>query len=308
MMNPETPALGVRFNIDLVGGGSYGTACWEIFWRAVDPVKLAGAALYEGDSAASIGGHENVFCLVIQTTDAGALGFVKAALSNHMPFNDVCAPPRFIEGQKCKSEPLVNAGTVGSEGQIHGDSWNAKPGLDAARLARATTKRAGTAATSRVEKLFVQWDFAAVQELERMSASLPVVRRSQAVRFFASAASAAAAFAQPIERESGSVFESLMGVIASSDRKDFGVWYDLTPNQLGTGILAVETYDATIGVLFCVARLADSSFLTHAFVKRHGTRDAILTAFNRPNSESTQSESRAHKSGPLKSTWWRWWK
>jgi hypothetical protein len=134
-MQSNVPVLGVRFDIGRICSGSYGMDCWEIFWQVVDPTKLAGATLYEGDTAASVDGRENVFCIAIQTADTGALGLVRAVLSNHRGFNDVCAPPRFIEGQRCTIEPLVAVGYVGSQGQIVGDAWNARPALKAARAA-----------------------------------------------------------------------------------------------------------------------------------------------------------------------------
>jgi hypothetical protein len=307
-VNPDSPSLGVRFDVGRIGSSSYSAACWEIFWQAVDPVKLAGAVLYEGDTAASIDGHENVFCVAIQTTDAGALGFVKAALSSHARFNDVCAPPRFVEGQKCTSEPLVNVGTVGIDGQIVGDAWNARPGLDAAQSSGAK------AIPAIVERLVVRWDFEAVQELERMCASLPVLSRTQGAAFFASGASAAATRVEPVERQAGRVFEGLMGVVAASDRKDFTVSYDLTPDRLGTGILTLETHDDTIGVLFCAARVSDRSFLTHAFVKRGGLREAVAATLRRNASDSIEDRGTAPGGDQIAEAYrskrrsWRFWK
>ncbi len=132
-MIPNLPTLGIRFDVDRIDSGSYGTACWRIFWEAVNPADISGSLLYEGDTAASIAGNENVFCIAIQNTSVGVLGSIKGALAQHAAFNIVCSPPRFVEGNACIHEPLVNAGEVSPTGAIQGDGWNSKPGLQAAR-------------------------------------------------------------------------------------------------------------------------------------------------------------------------------
>jgi hypothetical protein len=132
-MMPDLPTLGIRFDVDRIGDSSYGIACWKIFWQVVNPVELAGADLYEGDTAASMAGNENVFCIAIQSTSQGALGAIRAALANHGAFNAVCSPPRFLDREECRNEPLVRAGSISAIGDIIGEAWNARPGLASAR-------------------------------------------------------------------------------------------------------------------------------------------------------------------------------
>lgn len=91
--------------------------------------------LYEGDTAASMAGRENVFCIAIQHADDSVLRGVKSALTNDPKFTAVCAPPRFVEGTTCTGEPLVMAGKV-SGGEILGDAWNSRPALEAVRKER----------------------------------------------------------------------------------------------------------------------------------------------------------------------------
>ena len=91
--------------------------------------------LYEGDTAASMAGRENVFCIAIQHADESALRAVKSALANDPKFTAVCAPPRFVEGAASTSEPLVMVGKV-SGGEIVGDAWNSRPALEAVRSER----------------------------------------------------------------------------------------------------------------------------------------------------------------------------
>lgn len=129
-MMPDLPTLGIRFDVNRIDSGSYGVACWTIFWEVIDPTAIAGAALYEGDTAASMSGQENVFCIAVQTTSIGMLGAIRAALANSPRFNNVCSPPRFVEGRMCTREPLVRVGNVTSSGGIFGDAWNARPALE----------------------------------------------------------------------------------------------------------------------------------------------------------------------------------
>ena len=90
---------------------------------------------YEGHTAASMAGHEYVFCIAIQHADDGILRAAKAALANHPKFATVCAAPRFVEGATCSGEPLVMAGKI-SGGEILGDAWNSRPAREAVRRER----------------------------------------------------------------------------------------------------------------------------------------------------------------------------
>lgn len=128
--------LGARFDVDRVESGSYGVECWKAFFEAVDAGSLAPAILYEGDSSASCDGLENVFVIAIEHPATSALDVVKRSLSQSPRFLQLCAAPMFVEGEAATAEPLVLAGRLGPDGALIGDAWNARPGLEAARLQR----------------------------------------------------------------------------------------------------------------------------------------------------------------------------
>ncbi len=138
MMIPGLPSLVIRFDIDALGGGAYGAAAWTVFFQAVEPDLLAGSRLYEGDSAATLGGGENVYCLGLQQSPA-TLARVRAALEGLASFSTVAARPPFREDAAVSSEPLVPCGRVNPFGEIEGDE---------AHWVRAGMKRARAAATS----------------------------------------------------------------------------------------------------------------------------------------------------------------
>ncbi len=114
------PAIGVRFDLNRVASGNHELACWKIFWRAIDPESLVDANLYEGSSAATLAGEENVFCLAIQAGTPGEIDRVRTAMAASREFQAVCASPMFVEGQLCVRERLPDAGKVDAYGDIVG--------------------------------------------------------------------------------------------------------------------------------------------------------------------------------------------
>jgi hypothetical protein len=123
------------------------------------------------------------------------------------------------------------------------------------------------------EKRFESWDYRTVQEVEQLCNALPIVPRTKAAAFFEQAGRATKQDANGVERQSGRVLESLAGMVSASDRKDFAVTYDFGAQSIADGMLVLETYDDSIGVLFCVARISERSFLTRAFTQ--GSKPAV---------------------------------
>ena len=121
-MIPDVPTIGIRFDIDKVGGGYYGYHCWKTFWQAIEPGQITAAALYDGDTAATLSSRENVFCLVVQSPDTACLSKIKAALNASDRFKEVSATPAFIEDSSYIREPLVEAGRIDSKGDFIGDA------------------------------------------------------------------------------------------------------------------------------------------------------------------------------------------
>ena len=141
-MIPNMPTIGVRFDIEKAGGGYYGATCWKILWQAINPEDIGVASLYEGDTAATLDGRENVFCIAVQTLDSGALAKIKAALTQSEAFKGVCASPMFVEGSSCATEPLPDAGRIDAEGNLVGDAGASRSSLGAVKKERAATSQA----------------------------------------------------------------------------------------------------------------------------------------------------------------------
>ena len=150
-----------------------------------------------------------------------------------------------------------------------------------------------------IEKRFEGWEYHTVKELDQLCSTLPVLPRTKSMEFFGQAGRVIKEEIKVVERQSGKVFESLSGIVSSSDRKDFTVTYSLTPQNPAYGILMIETYDDVIGILFCVARISENSFITHGFTQRNksaikGLRDVstVNTSLEAESSSNKEETSR----------------
>lgn len=123
--------LGIRFDIDNLGGGAYGLASWQVIWRAVEPATIGPATLREGDTMATLSGQEEVFCVAVNTSHPGGVEALRAALEASPAFQRVAATPPFADPTTLASEPLVDAGRVDAAGNVEG-MW-ALAGLTAAQ-------------------------------------------------------------------------------------------------------------------------------------------------------------------------------
>lgn len=134
-MLPNMPALGIRFDIDKLESGAYGIAGWKVFWRAIDVERLAGGTLlFEGDTALTLNGFENVYCIVVQSMSRTLLSQIRSALEQSAEFQRVAASPRFIEGASAIGEPLPEAGGVDATGNLVGEqAWNPRTALGSVR-------------------------------------------------------------------------------------------------------------------------------------------------------------------------------
>jgi hypothetical protein len=172
-MIPGFPALGVRFDIGNVGegGGAYGFEAWKVFWHAVDPTRLGTALLYEGDTAATLSGSENVFCIAVQA-DEGVLREVRTTLERSDEFRRAAASPAFVEGRELISEPLPGAGKVDAAGNLFDASW----GEAALKAVRAEGGAASRIPAIRVPDRFGNGpERAEIDDLESLRARLELL-------------------------------------------------------------------------------------------------------------------------------------
>jgi len=123
-MIPGMRALGIRFDIDRIDAAVYGFECWRIFWQSVDVNKLAGGHLFEGDTAGTLDGNENVFCIVVQLDNQDVLSEMRNNLERNAEFQRIAAYPEFDEGSELLREPLADAGRIDVSGKLVGGIWS----------------------------------------------------------------------------------------------------------------------------------------------------------------------------------------
>lgn len=133
-MLPNLPGLGLRFDIQKVNSAVYGAQCWKIFWSAVAPKEIPAILLFEGDTAATLNGIENVYCIAIQSLDPSLLLKIRSVFEHDPEFLRFAARPLFSESNQLIAEPLVEAGQIDSNGNLIGETSQARAALGTIRM------------------------------------------------------------------------------------------------------------------------------------------------------------------------------
>ena len=119
--------------------------------------------------------------------------------------------------------------------------------------------------TARHEVHFPSLGLRERQELKTLCLQLPVITPQAAAAFFAEANRVATLGGQPGAMTLDSILGNLGSTLAASDRPDFEVSWDATSPGLAAGVMYIETHDAVIGMLQCIARVSSASFLARAY-------------------------------------------
>lgn len=117
------PGIGVVFNIDDLGSADYGSQAWQLFMKRLDPTQLGSCILVEGDTAATLRGKANEFCIGIYgpTLD---LNYVRTTFEN---LDDLGLAPfhrRFIEKLALDEQPLPLKGHIDHLGRLITEHWD----------------------------------------------------------------------------------------------------------------------------------------------------------------------------------------
>ena len=117
-MLPNLPGLGLRFDIRKLNSSAYGARCWKIFWGVLSPKEIPAVLLFEGDTAATLNGDENVYCIAIQSLNPSLLLKIHSIFECNPEFLRFAAQPPFVENSPLITEPLVKAGQIDSNGNL----------------------------------------------------------------------------------------------------------------------------------------------------------------------------------------------
>lgn len=110
--------LGVLFDIDGLEGGLYGYKAYKALFAAVDLRDLAGCALSDGDTRATLAGQKNEYCIAIASSSAAQLARVREALTRSHAPGLLSPAARFITDAAVAREPLVLSAQVTPGGEL----------------------------------------------------------------------------------------------------------------------------------------------------------------------------------------------
>ncbi len=131
------PTLGILFDIDKiyqhVDSGNYLEGAWKVIWRAVDISSLKDwhvALLYECDTE----WNKRGCCVAIQSMDESLLQRIRESLLRSPEYQKVADQPMFLENERARTQPLMDAGTIDRNGNVTGEkAYCSAPALDAVR-------------------------------------------------------------------------------------------------------------------------------------------------------------------------------
>ena len=116
------PGIGVVFDIDGLGGGFYGYRAWQLFMKHLDPNSLSACILVEGDTAATLNGEANEFCIGIYELMLD-LAYIRETFES---VDDPGLAPmhrRFIEKLALDSQSLPIRGEIDEWGRLVTKHW-----------------------------------------------------------------------------------------------------------------------------------------------------------------------------------------
>jgi hypothetical protein len=112
------PQLGILFDIDELGGGLYGYEAYKILFGVIDTARLAGCALSDGDTNATLAGRANQYCIAVDSLDASKIAAVKSAFGASNAKGLLSLPSRFLSDAAVRNEPLVLAAHIDLAGKL----------------------------------------------------------------------------------------------------------------------------------------------------------------------------------------------
>lgn len=110
--------IGVLFDIDGLGGGFYRYSAFKVLFKTLDPKRLAGCTLLDGDTSETLAGRARTYCVAFQAVDSAQAGYIREALGDCDEEGLLPTRSRFVEGAVTGRHPLVVAGRVDGEGRL----------------------------------------------------------------------------------------------------------------------------------------------------------------------------------------------
>ncbi|TAL70483.1 MAG: hypothetical protein EPN82_02410 [Bacteroidetes bacterium] len=120
--------IGILFDIDDLEGGFYGYKAYKIFMSHCRGEKIPATTIFDGDTAETIRGQANHFCISAYTLIYSNIMYIKEVMSLATDKGLLPLKNRFIEGQVTNMtggyQPLVQIGGVDEQGRFVTKKWS----------------------------------------------------------------------------------------------------------------------------------------------------------------------------------------
>jgi hypothetical protein len=110
--------VGVLFDIDGLGGGYYRYSAFSVLFKRLDPMRLTGCTLLDGDTSETLARNANTYCVAFQSVDPAQAGYIREALRDCDDEGLLPTSSRFVEGAVTGRHPLVVAGRIDGAGRL----------------------------------------------------------------------------------------------------------------------------------------------------------------------------------------------
>jgi hypothetical protein len=110
--------VGVLFDIDGLGGGYYRYSAFSVLFKRLDPMRLTGCTLLDGDTSETLARNANTYCVAFQFVDPAQAGYIREALRDCDDEGLLPTSSRFVEGAVTGRHPLVVAGRIDGAGRL----------------------------------------------------------------------------------------------------------------------------------------------------------------------------------------------
>jgi ABC-type polar amino acid transport system ATPase subunit len=121
--SPAQLGIGIVFDIETLGEGYYEAKAWRTVMKHLQPSRITGCVLKEGDTQATLRGRAHEFCIAIYGAEPD-VNYVKGVFADLEEEGLAPKNRRFMDNPQLDAEPLVLAGTIDSFGRLVRDTWD----------------------------------------------------------------------------------------------------------------------------------------------------------------------------------------
>lgn len=117
--NEKDDCIGIVFDIEELGNGTYGKVAYEILFKNLNPYQMGYYfTLWDGDTDSTLKGQDYDYCIRIDSSQDGVIKYVKEIFEKATDKGLADIEKRFIYSGDLQREPLVYGAYV-IDGIVH---------------------------------------------------------------------------------------------------------------------------------------------------------------------------------------------